>query len=309
MEVTANHSRIETPLTNEHFAAFCEKMLGQPYWYGCCLYKCSSGLLTKKAKQYPKAYTSARMARYNRDIANRNVCADCIGAAKGYAWTNGGIGILEGIGNGQAYSSKYASNNCPDKGANSMFTYAKGHGMQWGEIGSLPETVGLALFKAGHAGYYIGSGFAIEWKGFAYGCVKTAIEGRGWTHWYQLPFLDYGDDRQIHNSFVSVQKEQSLSEYGTRLLRYPSGKNMMRGNDVLAVQERLIEMGYDPGATDGIYGLKTMAAVMEFQESRGIKVDGIVGPITRSELVQNSSASRSDSKTKFALNNSSILNT
>ena len=26
--------RINTPFTNEHFVAFCEKMVGQPYWYG-----------------------------------------------------------------------------------------------------------------------------------------------------------------------------------------------------------------------------------------------------------------------------------
>lgn len=30
-------ARIDTPFTNEHFAAFCEKMLGQPYWYGSCV--------------------------------------------------------------------------------------------------------------------------------------------------------------------------------------------------------------------------------------------------------------------------------
>ena len=26
--------RINTPFTNEHFVAFCKKMVGQPYWYG-----------------------------------------------------------------------------------------------------------------------------------------------------------------------------------------------------------------------------------------------------------------------------------
>jgi hypothetical protein len=40
--------RKNTPFTNEHFAAFCEKMLGQPYWWGTCLYKCTEGLLTRK---------------------------------------------------------------------------------------------------------------------------------------------------------------------------------------------------------------------------------------------------------------------
>ena len=27
--------RINTPFTNEHFVAFCEKIEEQPYWRGC----------------------------------------------------------------------------------------------------------------------------------------------------------------------------------------------------------------------------------------------------------------------------------
>lgn len=34
--------RINTPFTNEHFVAFCEKMVGQPYWYGSVVYKSTS---------------------------------------------------------------------------------------------------------------------------------------------------------------------------------------------------------------------------------------------------------------------------
>ena len=28
--------RKNTPFTNEHFAAFCGQMVGQPYWFGTC---------------------------------------------------------------------------------------------------------------------------------------------------------------------------------------------------------------------------------------------------------------------------------
>ena len=44
--------RINTPLTNEHFADWLQKMVGQPYWYGGCVYKCTQSLLKRKAKQY-----------------------------------------------------------------------------------------------------------------------------------------------------------------------------------------------------------------------------------------------------------------
>ena len=69
--------RINTPFTNEHFVAFCEKMLGQPYWYGSVVYKCTENLRARKAKQYPAHYGSSRTARYRDDIAKKKVCADC----------------------------------------------------------------------------------------------------------------------------------------------------------------------------------------------------------------------------------------
>ncbi len=52
------------------------------------------------------------------------------------------------------------------------------------------------------------------------------------------------------------------------------------GNDVKQVQTALIRAGYDPGAVDGIFGVKTENAVKRFQRVLGLKVDGIVGPNT-----------------------------
>ena len=281
-------NRALVPFTNEHFAAFCEKMVGQPYWFGCCLYKATGSLLTRKINQYPSSYASSRMARYKQDIANQKVVADCIGGLKGYAWTGGGIGVLEAIGTGSSYTSKYGSNGCPDKGANSMFTYAKNKGMDWGAIGTLPEIVGLALTKSGHVGYYVGNGYAVEWKGFSYGCVKTKVAGRGWTHWYKLPFIQYGDVAvSVSDSTTATTEDtaQSDSSFGTRTLRYTKGKTMLRGDDVLAVQARLIELGFDPGKADGVYGPMTVATVTAFQAAKGLETDGAVGSITRAVLV------------------------
>ena len=59
---------------------------------------------------------------------------------------------------------------------------------------------------------------------------------------------------------------------------------MLRGDDVLAVQARLIELGFDPGKADGVYGPLTKAAVTAFQSSRNVETDGVVGPITRAAL-------------------------
>ena len=76
--------RINTRYTAEHFVAFCLAMLGQPYWYGTCVYKCTESLRSRKAKQYPSHYKDSRTDRYNEDIARKKVCADCVGLIKGY---------------------------------------------------------------------------------------------------------------------------------------------------------------------------------------------------------------------------------
>lgn len=56
------------------------------------------------------------------------------------------------------------------------------------------------------------------------------------------------------------------------------------GDDVQALQERLLELGYDPGRPDGIYGPRTAAAVARFQRETGLRPDGSCGPETLGAL-------------------------
>lgn len=63
------------------------------------------------------------------------------------------------------------------------------------------------------------------------------------------------------------------------LLRRP----LLRGPDVEAVQRALVGAGY-PVKVDGVFGKGTDTAVRRFQEKRGLKVDGIIGPVTRTAL-------------------------
>jgi N-acetylmuramoyl-L-alanine amidase len=69
---------------------------------------------------------------------------------------------------------------------------------------------------------------------------------------------------------------------GERLLylRVPN----MRGDDVLALQRQLNELGFDSGPEDGIFGPATEEALTEFQRNAGIPVDGIVGEATGEHL-------------------------
>lgn len=57
----------------------------------------------------------------------------------------------------------------------------------------------------------------------------------------------------------------------------------MSGSDVAEVQTRLQSWGY-PVTIDGVFGPMTTKAVIQFQTARGLKPDGVVGPITYNEL-------------------------
>lgn len=75
----------------------------------------------------------------------------------------------------------------PDFSADQMYQAAN----ESGSIETMPEIVGLALWKKGHIGVYIGNGYAIEAMGTKYGVVKTEVTGRGWQGWCKIPFIDY----------------------------------------------------------------------------------------------------------------------
>lgn len=65
---------------------------------------------------------------------------------------------------------------------------------------------------------------------------------------------------------------------GDRLLW--QSRTPMRGDDVVELQQRLNQLGFDAGPEDGIYGPISRAAVEDFQANVGMEIDGIVGPRT-----------------------------
>lgn len=61
-------------------------------------------------------------------------------------------------------------------------------------------------------------------------------------------------------------------------------KQGSQGARVVELQQQLIDLGYDAGQVDGIFGPNTRAAVISFQRNQGLSADGIVGPRTRAAL-------------------------
>jgi uncharacterized protein (TIGR02594 family) len=58
----------------------------------------------------------------------------------------------------------------------------------------------------------------------------------------------------------------------------------MASESVRQIQQALLDKGFDPGGIDGIWGRRTIAAVMRLQAAKGLKVDGVVGPKTNAVL-------------------------
>jgi N-acetylmuramoyl-L-alanine amidase len=83
----------------------------------------------------------------------------------------------------------------------------------------------------------------------------------------------------IANALTLRVLEEARWKLGDRTLLYTPSK-MLRGDDVAALQTRLIEMGFNCGRVDGIFGALTENALKDFQKSVGVKVDGSCGPST-----------------------------
>lgn len=146
-----------------------------------------------------------------------------------------------------------------------MFAFCKSIGAEYGVISTLPDRPGLAVRKAGHVGVYVGNGYCVEWKGFNYGCVKTELKKGGWTDWYELPWVDYGE-AEIHTD------NDVKPVLGRRLLKVGCV-----GDDVALLQDMLNKLGFDAGEVDGEYGKNTRDAVRRMQEAAHIEVDGKFG--------------------------------
>ena len=63
-----------------------------------------------------------------------------------------------------------------------------------------------------------------------------------------------------------------------------------QGEEVKRLQERLAELGYDPGKADGAFGRKTKMALQSFQKQNGLTQDGEAGPETLARLYSDEAA-------------------
>jgi len=264
-ESTDDEKEGETHMfTGKQLAEYCEEIYRHKdhwaYWYGTYGKKCSKDLYNHKKKQYPSHYGSDRTSGYMKDIEKGRRCADCVGLIKSFFWTGGKYDT----------DPKYKSNNCPDKSANGMISICK----KTGKIKDIPDIPGLVVWKSGHIGVYVGGGYTVEMKGFAYDCKRNKVTDGPWTKWGMLPdsMITYTDE-----PVAPVNPEP----VGDRELC-----NGDEGADVKQLQENLIELGYDCGkwGADGEFGDCTEMALEAFQRFSGLKETGVYDAETRAAM-------------------------
>ena len=138
-----------------------------------------------------------------------------------------------------------------------------------------PIPVGYAFrrpWEGGHAGqsqHYAGTAFDVAqlWTNEQRARLRTSAQNSGlWS---------YIEPVSISPTWVHFDRRQSppaCSTGGFPLIRQGS-----RGAYVCIAQDNLNTLGYTTGGLDGVFGPQTYRAVVAYQRSVGLAVDGIVG--------------------------------
>ena len=79
--------------------------------------------------------------------------------------------------------------------------------------------------------------------------------------------------------------EEARWRLGDRVLTHVAG-NVLAGDDVHALQQRLLDLGFKVGKVDGRFGHQTEQAVRDFQRNVGVPADGTCGPATLKALAR-----------------------
>lgn len=99
-----------------------------------------------------------------------------------------------------------------------------------------------------------------------------------------------GDDwvrrlqQECNNQGFSKQSVDGIAGPST-LAGCPTLRKGASGNITKLLQEKLVKLGYNTNGVDGIFGSGTYSAVREFQKTRGLSADGIVGQNTWRKLL------------------------
>lgn len=114
---------------------------------------------------------------------------------------------------------------------------------------------------------------SLEYDGEVERAVRTFQQQRGLT----------ADGRVDSATYRTL--DEACWRLGDRVLVHRPG-DLLAGDDVFALQRRLLDLGFKVGRVDGRFGPATEQAVREFQRNVGIPPDGTCGPATLKALAR-----------------------
>ena len=161
---------------NLDLAAYAEQAFdsGWGYVWGTYGDVLTESLFSSKLEQYPDGVGNYESFIRENWLGGRTT--DCVGLIKGYGWLDP-----------NTMEIKYGTNGMPDISADSMYKNAAVSG----PMDTMPDVPGIAVWKPGHIGIYVGNGKVIEAMGTKYGVVKTNLADRSWSAWLEIPYINY----------------------------------------------------------------------------------------------------------------------
>lgn len=138
-----------------------------------------------------------------------------------------------------------------------------------------PIRVGYAFKRIGEGGH---AGMSQHYAGVAFDIAQgmpSAQRDKIRNIAIQNKMFTYVEPAYLTPTWVHVDKRDPNPACATG--GYPLVKQGRKGVYVLVLQDALTDLGYGPGALDGIFGPNTKNAVIRYQKNKGLAQDGIVG--------------------------------
>lgn len=195
----------------------------------------------------------------------------------------------------QLYSGSSVSGSTSGTASSEIYTAKNPNTLQSGDSGSkvtqLQNALKLLGFYTGGVDGKFGSGTKKAVMQFQRVNGLT-VDGLAGTQTQKLLYsqVDSGVSGGSSSSGSSSSGTSSGTSGFTRTLR-----KGYTGADVIAVQQKLKELGFYSGSVDGVYGTGSIAAVKKFQQQNGLTADGLVGSRTYTALMSASTGSSSNS--------------
>lgn len=228
------------------------------YWLGGIGQKGTNAVWNTKSKQKLVAWWYAKWEqRAKQPGLDAPGIIDCCGENKYFRWLQPNGTVIHNF------------DKQGDLNQEMIRDLSKKLGLKGGPISTLPKGRDmLIVWYDGHMGYSLGDGTVLEARGGAFGVQINDIKERGFTEWFEDPFIDYEED--------------------TPMLF----KGCPDGEPVREWQESLLAMGYkminDKGVAttaDSNFGSGTTRGTNLFKKDVGLPQDGKVDDITYAKML------------------------